>query len=99
MTPEEFLADEGVRGWRVEDGQAVGTFATGSFSAGAEFVSEVAEAADAANHHPDVQLTYPSVTFSLITHDAGGVLTDLDLQLAREISDIAVRRGHDVTTE
>ena len=46
------------------------------------------EAADAANHHPDVTITYPEVSVSITTHDAGG-LTDLDVDMARAISSIA----------
>lgn len=67
-------------------------FRTGSFTAGLQFVTAVAEAAEAANHHPDVTLTYPYVDLKLISHDAGA-LTQRDVDLARAISSIARGEG------
>ncbi|MFF0608392.1 4a-hydroxytetrahydrobiopterin dehydratase [Nocardia tengchongensis] len=55
-----------------------------SFLAGIELVRRVAVAAEAANHHPDIDIRWRRVTFTLSTHDAGG-LTPLDTALAREI--------------
>ncbi|MFE3026074.1 4a-hydroxytetrahydrobiopterin dehydratase [Nocardia tengchongensis] len=55
-----------------------------SFLAGIELVRRVAAAAEAANHHPDIDIRWRRVTFTLSTHDAGG-LTPLDTALAREI--------------
>ena len=60
------------------------TVKTGSFLAGLGLVTAVAALAEKLNHHPDVLLTYPSVVFTLTTHDAGGV-TEKDLHLAREM--------------
>lgn len=48
----------------------------------------VAAAADAANHHPRVERTGAGIEFVLWTHSAGGV-TELDLSLARQISELA----------
>lgn len=93
LTNEEFLASEGLEGWQVEGGRAVARFETGSFAAGVEFVRAIGTIADDADHHPDVELTYPAVTVSLITHDAGNVLTELDVDVAREISAAAARQG------
>lgn len=67
-------------------------FLTGDFVAGLEFVTAVSAAAEAANHHPDVRLTYPLVDITLISHDAGGV-TQRDIDLARQISKIAREQG------
>ena len=53
-------------------------------------------AADSANHHPDVDLRYPSVTVRLTTHEIHG-LSDRDASLAREISSLA--REMDIRTE
>lgn len=78
--------------WRVLLNQLATRFRTGDFETGAEFVSAIAVAADAAGHHPDVTLTYPSVAVSLSTHDEGGV-TGKDVDLAREISMLAEQRG------
>jgi pterin-4a-carbinolamine dehydratase len=55
-------------------------------------VVEVGALADAADHHPDVDLRYPSVTVRLTTHDAGG-LTAKDVALARRIDAAARHQG------
>ncbi|MEV6767171.1 4a-hydroxytetrahydrobiopterin dehydratase [Nocardia sp. NPDC051030] len=60
------------------------TVEASSFLAGIELVRRVAGAAEAANHHPDIDIRWRRVTFTLSTHDAGG-LTALDVALAREI--------------
>lgn len=78
--------------WHVEGATLHATFATGSFLRGVEFVQAVAEAAEAANHHPDVDLRYPTVHLVLTTHDAGG-LTPKDVELAGAITTIAERMG------
>ncbi len=51
-------------------------------------VSRVADLAEEANHHPDMFISYDKVTFTLITHDAGGV-TQKDFDLASRIEAIA----------
>ena len=48
------------------------------------FVNEVAGLAEAANHHPDIDIRWNTVTLHLSTHSAGG-LTEKDLALARQI--------------
>ncbi|MGV9414430.1 4a-hydroxytetrahydrobiopterin dehydratase [Nocardia sp. NPDC003693] len=60
------------------------TISAASFLAGIELVRRVAVAAEAANHHPDIDIRWRRVTFTLSTHDAGG-LTRLDVALAHEI--------------
>jgi 4a-hydroxytetrahydrobiopterin dehydratase len=67
-------------------------FKTGSFVKGLELVTRITEAAEAANHHPDVVLTYPQVDVTLSSHDVGGV-TSRDVDLARQISAIAAELG------
>lgn len=85
ITAEQFRARDGVEDWRVL-GQGVGAhFRTGSFATGVELVDAIGELADAANHHPDVDLRYPSVTVRLVSHDIGG-LSERDVELARRIS-------------
>ena len=69
-------------------------FLTGDFVTGLRFVTAVAEAAEAANHHPDVTLTYPFVDLNLISHDVSQV-TQRDIDLARRISEIAREQGID----
>ena len=67
-------------------------FRTGSFNAGTRLVQAFAAAADAANHHPEVVLTYPHVDVRLSSHDTGDV-TDRDIALARTFSAIAAEQG------
>ena len=86
ISGDEFQAAAGVEDWKVLDSGEVGTvFSTGSFDKGVELVVRIGELADAANHHPDVDLRYPSVTVRLSTHEVGG-LTERDVARAREIS-------------
>ena len=67
-------------------------FHTGDFVTGLKFVTAVTEAAERANHHPDVTLTYPFVDVKLISHDVSQ-LTQRDIDLARRISEIAREQG------
>ncbi len=93
ISPEQFLAADGVDDWRVLDSGQVGTlFRTGSFAAGVELVVRIGALADAANHHPDVDLRYPSVTVRVSTHEVDG-LSERDVALAREISAAARALG------
>ena len=69
-----------------------GSYTTKDFERAVAFVADVARAADAQNHHPDVRLGYGKVSFELSSHDAGGV-TQRDLVLAREIQRIADEAG------
>ena len=54
------------------------------FAAALAFVNAVGAAAEAANHHPDIDIRWNTVTLALTTHDSGG-LTVLDLALAAAI--------------
>lgn len=52
------------------------------------FVNKIAEAAEAANHHPDIAISYNKVTLGLTSHDAGGI-TQRDVRMAGTIDQIA----------
>ncbi|MBF6079084.1 4a-hydroxytetrahydrobiopterin dehydratase [Nocardia beijingensis] len=60
------------------------TVEAATFPAGIELVRRVADVAEEANHHPDIDIRWRKVTFTLSTHSAGG-LTALDVALAHEI--------------
>ncbi len=80
-------------GWSLsQDGKAIRKeFSMEGFSAAAELIGRVAQAADAADHHPDVHLTgYRKRAFVLSTHSAGG-LTEKDFALARQIEQLPKR--------
>jgi 4a-hydroxytetrahydrobiopterin dehydratase len=75
--------------WRVIGHSIVADLAAPTFSVAAEFVSAIAKAADAVQHHPDIDLRYPgTLRITLTTHAANG-LTDLDAALAQAISNLA----------
>ena len=60
------------------------------FSAAADLVRAVAEAADAADHHPDAHITgYRTVTFELTTH-AAKAITRRDIELAHQIDRLII---------
>lgn len=82
----------GLPGWRHTGDTIQAEFPTGDFNTGLSLVTLIGESADAANHHPDVTLTYPSVAVTLSSHDVGGV-TSRDIDLARAISEHAASLG------
>jgi 4a-hydroxytetrahydrobiopterin dehydratase len=70
--------DEIVREWKFDD-----------FAAALAFVDRVGEAAERANHHPDILLHgWNKVRLSLTNHSAGG-LTEPDFQMASEFDGLA----------
>jgi 4a-hydroxytetrahydrobiopterin dehydratase len=71
--------------WREEDGALVREFEFPSFAEAIGFVDRIAEAADAANHHPDIDIRYRRVLVRWTTHSAGGI-TERDHELAAQTS-------------
>ncbi|MFD0690186.1 4a-hydroxytetrahydrobiopterin dehydratase [Actinomadura fibrosa] len=63
-----------------------------SFLAGIDVVTEVARAAEDADHHPDIDIRWRTLTFALTTHSAGG-LTGKDFDLAATIERIVGEHG------
>jgi 4a-hydroxytetrahydrobiopterin dehydratase len=90
------IHEAGLDGWRKVLDRIVVRFETGNFNTGAALVTKIAEAADEANHHPDVDLRYPHLTVSLSSHDVGAI-TQRDLRLARRISELARAAGVSAT--
>lgn len=89
------LSDDEVRealgelqGWRLEGSSIVADVEFRDFREAVAFVVRVAFEAEAANHHPDVDIRYSTVRLALSTHSEGGV-TAKDLDLARTISGLA----------
>jgi 4a-hydroxytetrahydrobiopterin dehydratase len=83
---EVFLSNR--EGWTSHDNAIHKDFLFPGFRAAMSFVNRVAEQADAARHHPDIEIHYNRVRISLSTHDAGGV-TQKDVAAAAEIDGIA----------
>ena len=75
-------------GWEERDGALEREFELPSFAAAIAFVNRVAELAEAANHHPDIAISYRRVTLRWTTHSAGGI-TDRDRALAERSATLA----------
>ena len=71
-------------GWTRAGAEIRRTYRFGDFRAALAFVNRVGALAEAAGHHPDIDIRYNRVTLALTTHDAGG-LTTKDFDLARAI--------------
>jgi 4a-hydroxytetrahydrobiopterin dehydratase len=74
-------------GWKQEDSMIVKTFAHSTFAGAIAFVTHMGFLAEAAGHHPDIDIRYNKVKVALTTHDAGG-LSSKDFELAAEIDEI-----------
>jgi 4a-hydroxytetrahydrobiopterin dehydratase len=85
ISATQFHEFDGVEDWTVRSDGAKTYFATGTFAKGVELINIIGRLADAANHHPDVDLRYPGVVVSLFTHEIGDI-SDRDVMLAQQIS-------------
>lgn len=72
-------------GWSLSGKTITSTRTFKDFIAAIAFVNQLVEPAEAAGHHPDLEISYNRVVISLSTHDAGG-LTEDDFALAKVIS-------------
>ena len=88
----ELLA--GLEGWRREGQTITKTYVLVGFKSAMAFAVRVAEAATAANHHPDIHVErYRQVRIVLTTHATGGI-SRADIDLARAIDGLVpVTRG------
>jgi 4a-hydroxytetrahydrobiopterin dehydratase len=88
------IAGRDLADWRYLLGCIEATFRCGSFGAAARLAAAIADAADAAGHHPDIDLRYPDVAHvTLTTYAAGSATTELDVTLATTISVLAAEAG------
>ncbi|HVB92079.1 MAG TPA: 4a-hydroxytetrahydrobiopterin dehydratase [Acidimicrobiales bacterium] len=86
LTPADVdaaLAEQGLA-WSRRGDELVTTVKLADFAAALAFVNAVGAAAEAANHHPDIDIRWNTVNLALTTHDSGG-LTVTDLALAAAI--------------
>ncbi|MBS1271395.1 MAG: putative pterin-4-alpha-carbinolamine dehydratase [Candidatus Marinimicrobia bacterium] len=91
----ELLSDDAIKkkldnleGWERQDETITRTFEFGNFIESMEFVNKLVNPAETMNHHPDIEISYNTVTLSLTTHSEGG-LTENDFELAGQINEIA----------
>lgn len=78
----------GLSGWERAGDAIAKSFKRGDFVGAVEFVSELVAPAEAMNHHPDVAISWETVTVSISTHSEGG-LTAADFELATKIDALA----------
>lgn len=81
---------QSVRHWSRDGDSITRAVEAPAFLEGIDLVGVVARAAEAASHHPDIDVRWRTVTFTLSTHSEGG-LTANDFALAREIDDAVTR--------
>jgi 4a-hydroxytetrahydrobiopterin dehydratase len=78
----------GLSGWE-RAGEAIEkSFERGDFVGSVGFVAELVEPAEAMNHHPDLSISWDTVTVTISTHSEGG-LTAADFELAEKIDALA----------
>ncbi len=70
--------------WKLQDGKLVREWTFDDFVAAINFVNQVATLAEAAGHHPDIDIRYNRVLLGLVSHDAAGI-TKRDVELAGHI--------------
>lgn len=78
-------------GWSAREGWLVRTWDTDGWPTTLMLVNAIGFLAEAADHHPDLEVSWGRVTARLQTHTAGGV-TDKDLELAAELERLATWR-------
>lgn len=70
--------------WEHVKGAIERTFEFENFAEAMEFVNTVAEVAEEADHHPDIDIRWNKVRLALVTHSAGGI-TAADIEMAQRI--------------
>lgn len=75
---------EAMPDWNVVKGEITRTYKLASFPFAIEFVRQIGDLAEAAGHHPDIDIRYDNVKIALSTHDEKGI-TEKDFNLAQQI--------------
>ncbi len=89
LTDEEIVSHLESSDWKREGEHIVRDWKFDDFAAAIAFVNRVAEAAEAANHHPDILVHgWNKVRLSVTNHSAGG-LTEADFALARTVDGLS----------
>ena len=88
LTPE--MVQESLRSlprWKLEGKEIVRSYEFPDFAAAMVFVNQVAEQAEKAGHHPDIDIRYNTVRLALVSHDKGG-LTKRDMAMAETVDSL-----------
>jgi len=83
---------EELPGWAGDARGISRTYEAEDFPAAILLVDAVARDAEEMNHHPDIDIRWRNVRFACATHSEGGV-TQLDIELAHRIDDLATEHG------
>ncbi|WP_229072619.1 VOC family protein [Actinoplanes sp. DH11] len=86
------IVEQAPEGWVYLLGSLRTRLMTGDFAKGLALVAAIGAAAEAADHHPDLDLRFTYVDVRLVSHDVGGV-TGRDVRMARTIADLAGQAG------
>jgi len=94
LLSEPQLADHlaALPAWHRAGNEIRAEFRAADFAGALAVVNAVAGRAEAADHHPDIDIRYNRVVFVLSTHSAGG-LTEKDFHLADQIDSAAAAAG------
>jgi 4a-hydroxytetrahydrobiopterin dehydratase len=74
----------GLNGWESAGKAIRKSFSCGDFVGSMRFVQNLVEPAEAMNHHPDLEVSWDTVTVTISTHSEGG-LTAADFELAEKV--------------
>jgi 4a-hydroxytetrahydrobiopterin dehydratase len=86
--PEVQSALSSLQGWTKAGIAIERNYEFKDFVEAMKFVNQIADAAEAAGHHPDIRIVYNKVTLQLTSHDSGGV-TQRDVKMATRINQLA----------
>ena len=82
----------GMPGWKGGTDAIQRTVSAPDFPTAIRIVDDIATIAEEMDHHPDIDIRWRKLHFSLATHAMGGV-TDNDLRLARRMDEVASKHG------
>ncbi|MGW2641594.1 4a-hydroxytetrahydrobiopterin dehydratase [Streptomyces sp. NPDC001348] len=88
---EDRLAE--LPGWTLDGDRIARSYRLGSHFAATAMVVHIAQVQDELDHHSDLTLGYDTVSLTVNTHSAGGVVTGKDFELARRVEDLAAGHG------
>ncbi|MEU9717492.1 4a-hydroxytetrahydrobiopterin dehydratase [Streptomyces sp. NPDC047976] len=80
-------------GWTFDDDRIERTYRVATHRAASALVSHICVVQDELNHHSELTLGYNTVRLSVNSHDAGGVVTEKDFELAERVENLAPAHG------
>jgi 4a-hydroxytetrahydrobiopterin dehydratase len=80
-------------GWTAAGDRIQRTYSFEGHLAAAAMVGQIARVQESLGHHAELTLSYDTLTVSVNTHSVGGKVTDLDLELARRLEELAAEHG------